>query len=89
MNRKALFLIRSEISAVLKEYNIARHYSSKHKEKCENCIGALRRDKVAALKSELEAQNNVLMKQSNDSSSPLRASYCVAPLFSKKVNLFP
>jgi len=33
MNGKALCIICSEIIAVLKEYNIARNYSSKHKEK--------------------------------------------------------
>jgi hypothetical protein len=35
MNGKALCLIFSESIAVLKEYNIARHYNSKHKGKYE------------------------------------------------------
>jgi hypothetical protein len=45
MNTKASFFICSESTAVLKEYIIARHYSSKLKEKHKNCVGALRREK--------------------------------------------
>jgi hypothetical protein len=37
----------------LKEYNIATHYNSKHKEKYKNCVSALRREEVVALKREL------------------------------------
>jgi hypothetical protein len=50
MNRKALCLIYSESIAVLKEYNIARHYNSKHKAKYKNCLGALRKENMTALK---------------------------------------
>jgi hypothetical protein len=64
----------------LKKYNTARHYNSKHKEKYKNCVGALRREKVAALKMGLESQQSVFRKQSNDSSSALGTSY-VANLF--------
>jgi len=46
MNGKVLCLICSESIAILKEYNIARHYNSKHKQKYKNCTGALRREKV-------------------------------------------
>jgi hypothetical protein len=42
MHRKALCLVGSEIIIVLKEYNIARHYNSKHNEKF---LGALREKK--------------------------------------------
>jgi hypothetical protein len=49
MNGKALCLICSKSIVVLKEYNIARHYNSMHKEKYKHCVSALRREKVAAL----------------------------------------
>jgi hypothetical protein len=48
MNGKALCLICSENTVVLKEYNAARHYNSKHKENHKNCVGALRTEKVTA-----------------------------------------
>jgi hypothetical protein len=49
MNWKALCLICSESISVLKEYNIARNYNSKHKENYTNLVGALRREKMVAL----------------------------------------
>jgi hypothetical protein len=49
MDGRALCLICTEGIAVLKEYNIARYYSSKHKERCRNFVGALRTEKVSAL----------------------------------------
>jgi nitrate/TMAO reductase-like tetraheme cytochrome c subunit len=45
INGKTFCLICNENIAVLKEYNIARHYNSKYKEKYKNCIVALRRQK--------------------------------------------
>jgi hypothetical protein len=50
VNGKALCLMYTESIALLKEYNFARHCNSKHKEKFKSCAGALRREKVTALK---------------------------------------
>jgi hypothetical protein len=56
--------------------------------KVQSCVGALRREAVAALKSGLESQPNVFRKQSSDSSSALGASYSVAHLLAKESRLF-
>jgi hypothetical protein len=50
MNVKALCLICTETVTVLKDYNIAKRYISKHKEKYKNFVHALRREKLEALK---------------------------------------
>jgi hypothetical protein len=42
---KTFCLISSESIAVLKEYKIASHYTSKHKEKYKSCVYGLREDK--------------------------------------------
>jgi hypothetical protein len=63
VNGKTFHLICSEGVAILKQYNIARHYSSKHKEKYKNSVGTLRREKVGAIKRGLESQQNVFRKQ--------------------------
>jgi hypothetical protein len=65
MNGKALCLICNESMAALQEYKITRHHSSKHK----NCVGALRREQVASLKSDLK--HKII---SSDSSFAMRAS---------------
>jgi len=46
----------------LKEYNIARNYSSKHKEKYKNYVAALRKGQVATLKRGIESQQTVFRK---------------------------
>jgi hypothetical protein len=51
MNRKAWCLIRSESIALLKEYDVDRRHNSKHIKKYKNCVGDLRREKVAGSKN--------------------------------------
>jgi hypothetical protein len=51
MNRKAGCLIRSESMGLLKEYDADRHHNSKHIKRYKNCVGALRREKVAGFKN--------------------------------------
>jgi hypothetical protein len=56
--------------------------------KVQSCVGALRREAVAALKSGLESQQNIFRKQSSDSSFASGTSYGVAPLLAKESKLF-
>jgi hypothetical protein len=54
MSRKALCIICSETTDVLKEHNTARYCNLKHKEKYKGCVDALGTEKVAALERGLE-----------------------------------
>jgi hypothetical protein len=73
MNGKVFRLICGGCITVLTAHNTAsRHYSLQQKEDYRNCANALSRYK--ALKRELESRQNVIRKQSNHSSSALRAS---------------
>lgn len=56
----------------------------KDQEKYKNCVGALRKEKVMALKGGLESRQNVFRKQSIDSSPALRASYNIAYMLVKE-----
>jgi hypothetical protein len=51
MTGKVLCFICSENVVVFKEYNIAKHFDSKHKGKYKNCFGALRREKSGSFKT--------------------------------------
>jgi hypothetical protein len=57
-----LCLICNESVAVLKDYNIAGHYNSKHREKYETFVSAVRRKEVVAFRRGLESQQNVFRK---------------------------
>jgi hypothetical protein len=82
MYGKALCLICSESIAVLKNITLPGIAIRSTKKSTQN-VGALKREKVAALKMGLESQQNVFRKQSNGSSSTIRANYRVAHLLAK------
>lgn len=48
LNEKAQCLVCSESIATLKECNTAKRCNSKHKDKYKNCVGSLRKEKMAA-----------------------------------------
>jgi hypothetical protein len=71
MNGKDLCLIFSGSIAVSEEHNIARQQYSRHKQKYKNCVNALRRQKVAALKRRQESEQDVFRRCSNNNSTVL------------------
>ncbi|KAG9278014.1 general transcription factor II-I repeat domain-containing protein 2-like [Astyanax mexicanus] len=77
---KAVCLICQESVAVFKEYNLRRHYESRHKDKFSFLTGQVRTDKIAKLKHELETQQNSFIKQKHLNISSVRASFQVAKL---------
>jgi hypothetical protein len=66
-----------KVLLVLKEYNMARRYNSKHKISTKT-VSVQKRQEVATLNwgggGALESQQNVSRKQSNDSSSVFRGT---------------
>jgi len=77
---KAVCLICQEAVAVFKEYNLRRHYESRHKDKYDNLQGQMRADKLSKLKSGLLAQQNTFVRQAQLNQSSVRASFRVAQL---------
>lgn len=77
---KSLCLICNETISMFKEYNIKRHYESKHKEKYETLEGQLRENKIEVLKKNLESQQRIFKKCANEKLASVRASYHVAKL---------
>jgi len=57
-NGKILCLICNESIDVLKEYKIAWHCNSQHKEKHKNCFSALRRQKGGFSHNRMSSENN-------------------------------
>jgi hypothetical protein len=89
MTGKVSCLNCSEGMSILKEYSIGSHENSRHKGKYKSFFGAVKRQKLAALKRRLlESQQNVFRNKSHDISSALRASYHVAHLLAKEGKYF-
>lgn len=78
---KPICLICNESVAVLKEYNLKRHYNTKHLQKYESLTGQLRSDRIEKLRKNLAGQQNIFVKRSEEAEDVVRASYII----SKKV----
>lgn len=81
-NEKAVCLICSEIVSVLKEYNLKRHYSTKHSQ-YGSLVGRPREEKVEKLRKALIGQQTFFTKKQNQSDNIVRASYIISEKVAK------
>ena len=74
-DQKASCMICSESVAVLKEYNIRRHYETKHLSTYSKFSGKLRSEKYESMKRGLETQRNLFTRKFAENESVTRTSY--------------
>lgn len=77
-------LICNENIAVMKAYNLKRHYETRHKGDFGKFEGKVREEKLASLKKNLIAQQNVFKKVSKQTEAAVKASYEVAVAIAKQ-----
>ena len=82
-----LCVIRHATIAVQKEYSVKRHYTTK-RAKFDEITGQARVNRVAALRKNVAAQQNVFKKANNDVRSVTRLSYVLAEQLAKKMQPF-
>uniref|UniRef100_A0A8C8SQM6 SPIN-DOC-like zinc-finger domain-containing protein n=1 Tax=Pelusios castaneus TaxID=367368 RepID=A0A8C8SQM6_9SAUR len=80
---KVVCLMCQDLVAVFKEYNLRRHYETRHKDKYDCLVGQVRKDKILKLKNGLTTQQNAFVKQKQLNISSLRASFQVAKLIAR------
>ena len=85
---KAACFIYQETVAVFKEYNLRRHYESRHKNKYDSLHGQMRSDKLSKLKIELLAQQNIFARQTQVNQSAVRVSFRIAQLIASSGKSF-
>jgi hypothetical protein len=78
--RNPVCLICLHTVSVFKEYNLKRHYNTKH-EKYENLQGQLRKDTVSDLRKKLQT---LMTKSTNDSEIAVKASNAVSEIIVKR-----
>jgi hypothetical protein len=81
---KALCLICNDTIAVLKEYNIQRHYETKHSSRYSQFTGQLRTEKFEKLQKNLSSMQFVFKKKVAENEAATRASFRVAHILAKK-----
>lgn len=75
---KVICLICQKSIAVFKEYNISRHFSTKHANYAVNFSAKEREEKATRLSSNLTTRQNIFTKQSNVQESATKVSYMVS-----------
>ena len=84
----ALCLVCNDKIAVMKEYNLRRHYETHHKEIFNKFEGRVRVEKFSVLKTNLAKQENIFKKVSKQSESAVRASYFSSNYYCKARKTF-
>uniref|UniRef100_A0A8C7ISN8 SPIN-DOC-like zinc-finger domain-containing protein n=1 Tax=Oncorhynchus kisutch TaxID=8019 RepID=A0A8C7ISN8_ONCKI len=74
--------------AVSKEYNIRRHYETKHHDKYKDLDMTQRSQKVEEMKISLVSQQNMFKKATSQSEAAVKASYIVAAEIAKSARPF-
>ena len=88
VENKPVCLICNQPVSEFKEYNIKRHYISKHSSAYEKYKNEFRKDKVKELTKVLRGQQMVLSKASLQQESVVKASNVVAEIIAKKSKPF-
>ncbi len=82
-DRRRYVLICQESIAVFKDYNLSRHFSSKHSNYAVNLSPAEKANKPLKLATNLKARQNTFTKQCSIQESVTKASYVVAHKIAK------
>ena len=90
VNGKPVYLLCGESLAVMKEYNLRRHYetSKKHTDKDKNMDTEQRLQKVEELKRGLKSQQALFTKAKSQSEAAVKASFIVAEEVAKSTRPF-
>ena len=84
--RGAMCVICETPVAVMKEYNIKRHYTSKHASMYDSLTGQSRLDKLQVLIDSLKKQRNVFQKYKNGNEVATKLSFKIAEQLQKEGN---
>lgn len=77
-------VICNETISVNKEYNIKRHYSTKHAAKFDCLSGQVRSDRVNSLKQNLTGQQKFFKVANSNSETATKVSFCIAEAIAKR-----
>lgn len=85
---KPMCLLCNETISVLKEYNMKRHYSSKHFAQYNSLMGQLRKDKIKKLITDLGKQQQMFHSQRSNLDSVVKASFIISSKIAKTSKSF-
>lgn len=78
INQKPVCMICNEAVAVMKEFNVKRHYESKHASKMDKYVGVARAEKCAEFRGNLSSQQNFFVRRKQENELCTKASFIIA-----------
>ena len=81
-------LVCKENIAVLKDYNLKRHYESRHEANYRHLTSELREQEVTKLKRELVKQQEIIRKPVLVNKSVVKASYVISQIIAQRLKPF-
>lgn len=88
IKNKPVCLVCNESVSVMKEYNLKRHYDTKHSSKMDAVQGQFRLDKVRDLRKKLENQQFTFTRQNAESELSVKVSYIISEQIAKQSKPF-
>ena len=88
IKNKPVCLVCNEPVSVMKEYNLKRHYDTKHSSKMDAVQGQFRLDKVRDLRKKLENQQFTFTRQNAESELSVKVSYIISEQIAKQSKPF-
>uniref|UniRef100_A0A0L8FG52 SPIN-DOC-like zinc-finger domain-containing protein n=1 Tax=Octopus bimaculoides TaxID=37653 RepID=A0A0L8FG52_OCTBM len=83
IKNKPVCLLCSESVSVIEEYNVNRHYISKHSSHYESFYGQRRKQKVENLIKDLKEWQTIFVKRHEDTENIIHASYIISEKIAK------
>uniref|UniRef100_A0A671KZD1 SPIN-DOC-like zinc-finger domain-containing protein n=1 Tax=Sinocyclocheilus anshuiensis TaxID=1608454 RepID=A0A671KZD1_9TELE len=88
INSRTVCLVCKQSVAVLKEYNIRRHYEAKHSQAFSKYSSEARKQKANELLVKLRSEKSTRLRPSSTQESATRASYQISALIAKSRRAF-
>ncbi|CAN2391365.1 general transcription factor II-I repeat domain-containing protein, partial [Pristimantis euphronides] len=85
---RAQCLVCFQFIAVLKEYNVRRHYTTQHGVQYEALSGKLHDEKVLQLKASINKQQNFFSSINKSSETSVKASFVLSYMIAKSLRPF-
>ncbi len=87
-NNNVLCLICSDTIAVIKEYNVKRHYQTKHATQFDKYKDQIRKDKYVSLKRFIETQQSFFAIAKKNTEVSVKVSFKIEELIASRGNSF-
>lgn len=86
--KKIICLVCRDTISVMKEYNVKRHYMTKHEEQYRQLTGQAKEDKLDSLKRAIERQQQIMMRPNQETKQVTEVGFMITHRIAKAGRIF-